>query len=136
MLDKVSFSLILSKVPDLQIDLFATRENHQLPLYVSPNVDPYAIATDALSLNWNQWHHIYLFPPVNLLMKVLEKLRTYQGKVALVAPMWPKSNWFPLVLELKLKPFPLPAPKLTQIVQQNSVSASSWITEKLHIWTF
>ena len=132
MLDKMLFSFIQKTVPNLQIDLFATGENHQLPLYVSPNVDPRAVATDAMSLNWNQWQRIYLFLPVNLLMKVLEKLRSYQGKVALVAPMWLKSNWFPLMLELKRNPVILPAPKLTQIVQQKSVCASSWITENLH----
>ena len=49
-------------VPNMQIDLFATAENHQLPLYVAPNIDQKAVGVDAMSLDWNQWEVIYLFP--------------------------------------------------------------------------
>ena len=35
------------------VDLFATRFNHKLPLYISPVPDNHALAIDALSLNWN-----------------------------------------------------------------------------------
>ena len=135
-LDGTSFKWILRQVPGLQVDLFATEYNHKLPIYVAPNLDPRAFSTDALSLDWGQWERIYLFPPVNCLMKVLDKLRTFKGSVALVAPNWPKSNWYPLLLELRLWPRPLPAPKLTQIVQMKTVSASSWLTNSLALWTF
>ena len=33
-------------------DLFATRLNHQLPLYVSWQPDPFAMATDAFQVRW------------------------------------------------------------------------------------
>ena len=91
---------------------------------------------DALSLDWNQWNQIYLFPPFNLLMKVLNKLRSFKGTAALIAPYWPKSKWFPLVLELKLKVLELPSPSLSQLVQNETVYASSWITEKLRLMIF
>ena len=91
-LDIPSFNFILELVPTLQIDLFATSANHLLPLYVAPNVDPKAVATDALSLDWNRWQSIYLFPLQKLLLKVLHKLRSFKGTAALVAPLWPKSN--------------------------------------------
>ena len=71
-----------------------------------------------MGLDWNQWDRVYLFPPVNLLMKVLHKLRTFKGKVALVAILWPKSNWFPILMELNLHFHPLPAPVLSQSVQR------------------
>ena len=41
----------------------ATVENRNLPIYVAPNHDPRAIATDAFSLDWNRWKTIFLFPP-------------------------------------------------------------------------
>ena len=85
-LDSASFQWIQRQVPGLQVDLFATRTNHKLPRYVSPNLDPQAFATDAMSLDWNQWEKVYLFPPVNLLVKVLDRLRSFRGKVALIAP--------------------------------------------------
>ena len=136
MLDRLSFQFILTQVPTLQIDLFATSANHQLPLYVAPNVDPHAVGTDALSLDWNRWQSIYLFPPVKLLFKVLHKLRSFRGTAAIVAPLWPKSNWFPLVTELQLRLVPLPRPTLSQTVQVKHVYASSWLTEKLHLMIF
>ena len=90
-LDDKSFQWILSRVRDLQVDLFATEYNHKLKCYVALNLDPQAFATDALSLDWNQWDSIYLFPPINCLLRVLHKLRTFKGKLALIAPNWPKT---------------------------------------------
>ena len=69
------------------MDLFATAGNHQLPLYVAPNIDHQAAGVDALSLNWNQWERIYIFPPMNLMLKVLDKLKTFRGTAAVVAPL-------------------------------------------------
>ena len=77
------------------MDLFATEYNFKIRHYVASNLDPQVLATDALSLDWNQWNAIYLFPPVNCLLKVLHKLQTFKGRVVLVTPNWPKSNWFP-----------------------------------------
>ena len=47
------------------VDLFATRFNHKLPLYVSPVPDNHALAVNALSVNWNLLH-AYAFPPTVL----------------------------------------------------------------------
>ena len=135
-LDNESFCFIQSQVPDLQIDLFATAGNNKLPLYIAPNVDPRAVGVDAMSIDWNQWNKIYIFPPVNLMMKVLDKLRTFKGVAAIVAPLWPKSNWFPLLLQLKVRLVPLPAPTLSQTVQNKRVSATSWLTQRLHLLIF
>ena len=38
------------------IDLFATRLNHRLPLYVSPIPDQKALSIDAITLDWNRKH--------------------------------------------------------------------------------
>ena len=55
------------------VDLFATRFNHRLPLYVSPVQDYKALAIDALSMDWNHLH-AYAFPPFILIPAVLEKI--------------------------------------------------------------
>ena len=44
------------------VDLFATRLNHKLPLYVSPVQDQHAWDIDALSLNWLGLT-AYAYPP-------------------------------------------------------------------------
>ena len=78
-LDEQSFSFIIETVPDLQIDLFATKSNHRLRTYVAPHSDPQAAGVDAMNLDWNQWERIYLFPPVNLLMNVLHNSSPSKG---------------------------------------------------------
>ena len=47
-------SVDITRVQDLQMDLFATEYNHKLKCYVASNLDPQEFTIDALSLNWNQ----------------------------------------------------------------------------------
>ena len=74
-------------------DLFATRFNHKLPLYVAPVLDNQAFAIDAFSMNWN-------FPPTMLIPSVLNKIRQSQCRIVLIAPLWPQQAWFSEVLQL------------------------------------
>ena len=45
-LNKQSFEEVLNFLPNLEVDLFATALNAKLPCYVTPDIDPRAIATD------------------------------------------------------------------------------------------
>ena len=81
------------------VDLFATRLNNRLPLYVAPNVDHSAWAVDALTLDWNGLE-AYAFPPFILLPKVLQKIRSSACQITLIAPNWPQRSWFHNLLEL------------------------------------
>ncbi|XP_067683784.1 uncharacterized protein [Haliotis asinina] len=75
------------------LDLFATRLNCQLPIYVSPVPDPAAWAVDALSLEW-EGMDAYAFPPPAVLAQVVAKLQTTKSiRLLLVAPMWPARPW-------------------------------------------
>ena len=85
------------------IDLFVSRFNHRLPLYVSPVPDPQAWAVDALSFPWSSLIG-YAFPPLPLLGKVVKKARVDRATLILVAPFWPAQPWFPDLLVLN----PLP----------------------------
>ena len=67
-------------------DLFATRFNHKLPLYVSPVPDNHALAIDALSMNWNLLH-AYAFPPTILIPSVLAKIHQSRCRIVLIAPL-------------------------------------------------
>jgi hypothetical protein len=88
------------------IDLFATRFNYRLPLFVSPVEDPRAWAVDALSRSWVGLS-AYAFPPLALLHRVLLKAEAERPRIILVAPRWPARPWFPLLLELSSGP-PIP----------------------------
>ena len=68
------------------IDLFATRLNHRLPLYVSPIPDQKALSIDAISIDWNRIH-AYAFPPFHLIQTVINKIRISQCKIVLIAPI-------------------------------------------------
>ena len=76
------------------IDLFATRLNHRLPLHVSPIQDENALTNDAFTMNWNHIH-AYAFPPFHL-----NKIRQSQCRIVLVAPLWPNRSWFTELLNL------------------------------------
>ena len=85
------------------IDLFATRFNRRLPIYVSPVPDPQAWAVDALSLSWKGLS-AYAFPPIPVLGKVLRKARADNPSLILIAPNWPAQPWFPDLIELSHVP--------------------------------
>ena len=80
------FRALCSRWHQPQIDLFATRFNIKLPLFVSPVPDPMATAVDALSLSWENLD-AYAFPPTAILIKVVEKLQDspYQ-RLIIIAP--------------------------------------------------
>ena len=82
-----------------QVDLFASALNAQLPLYCSKYRDPRAMATDAFSIPWSSMT-AYAFPPIALIPRILLKIQADGAEVLLLAPLWPRRPWFPLLLEL------------------------------------
>ena len=99
-LDRASLICALQRLhfkPD--VDLFASRINHQFPLYVSYRPDPEAIAIDAFSLNWSNLN-FYAFPPFSVIPTVLNKLMTEGAQGICVLPDWPTQPWYPRALQL------------------------------------
>lgn len=91
------------------VDLFASRVNHQLDRYVSWQPDPGAWQIDAFSLDWSCFS-AYIFPPFSLVPRVLQRLGQTGGECTLVAPLWPTQSWFPKLLNL-LVDFPVILPQ-------------------------
>ena len=54
-LDKQLFANIQKCYYKPQVDIFASRLNHQLPLYLARRPDPGAMAVDAFTMDWSQW---------------------------------------------------------------------------------
>ena len=98
------------------IDLFPTRLNHRLPLYVSPIPDQKALSIDALTMDWNHIH-AYAFPPFHLIPAVINKIRLSQCKIVLIAPLWPDRPWFPELLGLLVSP-PVSLPVIPNLLAQ------------------
>ena len=59
------------------VDLFATRLNHKVPLYISPVPDQNAWDIDALNINWSGLT-AYAYPPTALLHRVIQKDQAIQ----------------------------------------------------------
>ncbi|KAL7306209.1 hypothetical protein TKK_0001650 [Trichogramma kaykai] len=56
------FNLICCQLGEVEIDLFATRENAKCKKYVSWHKDPKCYALDAFTIEWKD-HYFYAFPP-------------------------------------------------------------------------
>ena len=131
-LPKHVFRNISKRSPGLQIDLFATRLNHQLPLYISPCPDESAIAVDAMTVSWDAWNHLYLYPPSTMISKALPKLLNSRFKTAvLVTPEMPSKPWY-MTLALHKIPSTLISVRLQQVVVDRLVTAST--LTKLRVW--
>jgi hypothetical protein len=101
-LNRSIFEKILLLVPTLSIDLFATRNNTQLPIFLSPFPDHRARGVDALSAAWDFPGILYAFPPTTLIPAVLRRIRKEKVLVLLIAPLWTKQPWFTDLLDLSV----------------------------------
>ena len=106
------------------IDLFASRLNFQIKPFVSWKADPEATAINAFTISWSETFS-YIFPPFNLLGKVLQKLQEDKGKAIVKVQEWKTQTWYPMLQKLMLdQPIQLPQRKSLLLLQFN--------TEKTH----
>ena len=69
-LNQTIASLVFSMMGYPNIDLFATRLNNRLPVYVSPIPDSKTLAIDALTISWDHIHG-YAFPPFHVIPRFI-----------------------------------------------------------------
>ena len=82
------------------IDLMATPINTQLPQFISPFSHPKAVATNVLGIEWQNYDQYYMFPPPNMIPKLLPSLSRRKGSGVIVAPWDPQAPWLPALLQL------------------------------------
>ena len=129
------FQAICSRWHRPQIDLYATRFNNKLPLFVSPVPDPLATAVDALSLPWEDLD-AYAFPRAAIFGKVVEKLQDSACKrIILIAPGWPNMPWFWDLVTMSSQ-IPLSLPFLPNLLTQpfNQIPYRNLTSLNLHAW--
>lgn len=97
------FQTIVYRFGVSDIDLFASRINKKCNLYFSWHRDPEAIGVDAFTYLWSSMF-FYAFPPFNLVLRVLNKIRSDQAQGIVVVPMWTSQPWFPLWESLLSEP--------------------------------
>ncbi|CAH2208009.1 jg1828 [Pararge aegeria aegeria] len=76
-----------------EIDLFASKSAHVVPRYVT--IDMQDQSAQHHNAFCHQWHYrlAWLFPPPNLIPRVLSHLNQSSGKYILIAPRWNKVFW-------------------------------------------
>jgi hypothetical protein len=84
------------------VDLFAHNANRKLPRFVAMEgpLGAGAVAFNAFSLDWGT-ECVYLFPPVQLIARVLQKINEDGAQAVLVVPQWPSQAWWNLFREFQ-----------------------------------
>jgi ribonuclease HI len=87
------------------VDLFASPENTKCPLFFALSGNP-PLGLDALSHDWPRGL-LFAFPPLNLILPTLERVRRFGLEMLLVAPR--QGVWIALIAPLLCgKPWQLP----------------------------
>lgn len=85
----------------LEVDLFASLWNAQLPRFLSWFPQPGSSGVDAFSIPWTGLRS-YSFPPFSLIPFCLSKLILDQAETVLVTPYWPSQSWFPSLMSMAI----------------------------------
>ena len=117
-----------------QVDLFATKYNHKLPLYFSPVPDPKALGVDSMSQSWKNLIG-YAYPPQAIMQQVLNKIKADQATVYLIAPAWSSRSWYPTLLSL-LVDIPRKIQPTKKLLKQplNNMFHQTPAILNLHVW--
>ena len=132
MLNKTEFKKLCDKFGTPDIDLFAARTNFLLPMYMSLYPDPSACAINAFYHSWNGF--VYLFPPFNMISRVLQKLiQDRTPRALMIVPLWDTQPWFPKLMRMVIEP-PLPLKRSkTLLILPSDKSAVHPMYPKLQI---
>ena len=112
MLSPNIFENLVDKWGRPDIDLFASRLNHQIPNYVSWKPDPNSMYIDAMQMSWSEMF-VYIFPPFSMLWPVLSKLEKDRvHRAIIIIPRWPTQSWFPRIVRKSISQFQIKSTEL------------------------
>ena len=103
-LDRSIFDRIVRCFSQPDVDLFASRLNHQNDVYISWKPDPYASFVDAFSVNWARFANSYAFPHFCLNARCLQKVVQEKITMIIVVPVWTTQVWLTRLSSLLIEP--------------------------------
>ncbi|XP_033220863.1 uncharacterized protein LOC117175265 [Belonocnema kinseyi] len=117
------------------IDLFASANSAIVRPYVSRDCsDPYAFFIDAFSRPW----HLrlgWVFPPPNVVPRVLVHLNSCKGQFLIVATRWDQTFWMPDLLSRSMEP-PLTIQNLESVLIDFTTGQPPQQVERLTLQTY
>ncbi len=126
-------SQIWERFYEAEVDLFASQETAQCPLYFSLT-PPAPLGLDAMANTWPR-RGLYAFPPIALLPGVLAKVRQQESRLLLIAPRWPTRIWFSdLISLLDGSPWAIPVRRDLLSQAQGTVFHPRPEIWNLHVW--
>ncbi len=102
MLNRQTVSQIWDLFGKAEVDLFASQESSQCPLWFSLSF-PTTLGIDAFAHPWPNVS-LYAFPPIKLIPAVLCRVKVSGAHLLLIAPFWPSQTWFSELTPLLYRP--------------------------------
>jgi len=125
-LNKSQFQKMERKWGPHTVDLFARRENAQLPRYCSLLPDPRACGSDGLRMENLHQENAFAFPPFSLIPRLLRRVQEDEATVTLIAPAWPTQAWWPTLQSMLVaKPVRLRGTAVT-FLHQADMDPGTW----------
>ena len=84
-----------------EVDLFTSKLNAQLLVFVSYHPDPEAMHINAFSISW-QGRPFFAYPLFAVIVKVLHKIVLVVATWIIVISNWPTQPWYSLLMELQI----------------------------------
>ena len=84
-----------------RVDLSASHLSHQLPRYMSWELDPCCMAVDALQQKWT--HMFYGFPSIFSNRESFKENPRGQSCCDLITPTWQSQPWCPGLLQMSIR---------------------------------
>ena len=115
MLQPSIFQNVVEKMqfyPD--VDLFASRLNHQVDKYVSWTPDPDSMAVDAFSVSWSNIN-FYAYPPFSIVGAAISKIVQDRATGIMIIPYWTSQYWYPTMQSLLVKD-PIILPQIKTLI--------------------
>ena len=110
------------------------REEHEIGNIRLPNREETSWKVDSLVQNWDGLY-AYAYPPTSLIRACLNKVRTENVEIVLIAPVWHNQEWFPDLLDLSID-FPISLPPVQKLLKQtfsHHFHPHPWLLN-LHAW--
>ncbi len=102
MLNHQTISQIWDLFGKAEVDLFASQESSQCPLWFSLS-SPTTLGIDAFA-HWWPNVMLYAFPPIKLIPAVLCRVKVSSARLLLIASFWPSQTWFSELTSLLYRP--------------------------------